>query len=134
MKVDVEFIKFVVAPLGISHQLFMTKIENDIMLPIFMDNINLFLSSNVYENLLIWIKQYFEPVFVMDPSRWEAIKQKDKYLVSLIYLVIPTLHMRFFHRSVDSVTPHQILKEFFDELGIAVDLSRIKNKETEFVW
>lgn len=134
MKVNTEFLDFVVAPLGISSQLLIAKIENDDLLPVFMDNLQLFKSDVVYGNILQWVLKYFEPVFRMDPSKWEEIKDENKYLVSLIYLIIPTLHMRFFHKNQDVATPYQILKEFFDEIGVQVDLSKVRKKEVEFKW
>jgi hypothetical protein len=134
MRVNKELLDFIVEPLGISSQLLIAKIENDDMLSVFVDNIQLFQRDEIYRKLLQWIFIYFEPVFRMDPSKWDKIKDKDTYLLTLIYLIIPTVHMRFFHKNQDTATPYEILNEFFNEIGTQVDLSSVSKKEIEFTW
>lgn len=135
--VNKEFIKFICEPLGVSIDLFIAKMENDPLTNFFIDYKKLFYEDRVYGKLIQWVFVYFEPVFRQDPKKLEEIKNKDKYLDTLLFLIVPTIHMRFFHRRKDTATPREALQEILLELNVQNlnnILSIVENKEVSLVW
>jgi hypothetical protein len=115
---EYDLIRAVVTPMGISYSLTIAKIENDAVTSFLVDNKHLFYSDYIYGKLLSWVYIYFEPVFKANPLLWEKVHNKDKYLRQLIYLVSPTLHVKFFHRRIDIISPKEAITMFLKEIGV----------------
>lgn len=131
-----SLIKSVVEPLGIDYNLYISKVENDPVANVFFDNYSLFYDNVVYQRILEWVNLNFRPVFADSPELLENLKtNRSKYLKELIYLITPSIHLRFYHGNKTDASPQEIVDMLLDEIKI-LDRRYIvpSNNTFELVW
>lgn len=132
-KKDMDLVKLVVESLGLDYLDYISKLENDPLTRVILDSRKLFTPDKIYGRLVQWFYSNFKPLCKMHPEEFSKIKNKDKYLLQLLVLFIPSIHLKFYHSAIYDTTPEYVLQVTMKELSV-FDVLPGDKKEFELIW